>query len=246
MNKKSVLITGGSGSIGIAVCSKFLAEKWTVFLADVDLPVISEISHTLGKNSSENCTPVEYNPCNAKETICKAFGDISKAGYSLDVLVCAHCTMGEKIPATKLHLDKWEELLQKNVFGCYLPARYAAKAMIADGKPGHIIFIGDTCYKRAIPGQCAYTSSMGALRSLTRGLAIDFASHGISVNCIMAGPLSKPSIGSQTCSIPTGLPSTPEQIANAVWFLTSQENNNMTGSAITIDGGLDCLIPGVY
>ena len=246
MNKKSILITGGSGSVGRAACRKFLEEKWTVFLADADFNGISETINALNKKCSEKCIPVIYDPCNAKETISKAFGEINETGYSVDVVVCAHSTMGKIIPATELSLDDWEKLLRINVFGCFMPARYAANAMIAKGKPGNIIFIGDSCYKKAIPGLCAYTSSMGALRSLTRGLAIDFAPYRISVNCIMSGPLSQTGIGQKTCSIPSGFPTTPEQIVNAIWFLASQEGNNMTGSAITIDGGLDCLIPGAY
>ena len=125
-----------------------------------------------------------------------------------------------------------------------MAARCAAQAMIGAGKKGSVVFVGESCFRSAIPGYCALVSSMGALRSLARGLALDFARHGIRVNCVMSGPAA----GREVRPGPGGIgsPATPEQIAGAVWFFASGQAGNATGASLTIDGGADCLVPGAY
>ncbi len=227
---KSVLITGGSEAAGAAACERFLSAGWTVFLAGSD-PAVFAAAERFGRDRPGKCRPLLFDPVDAQTSVPELFREIGRAGCVPDALVCAHCVRGGRLPATDLDLKDWEALLKTNVFACYMAARCAAQAMIAAGKQGSVVFVGESCYKSAIPGHCALVSSMGALRSLARGLALDFAPHGIRVNCVMAGPGSDPA---------------GPGIVNAVWFFASGQAGEATGSALTVDGGADCLVPGAY
>ena len=154
----------------------------------------------------------------------------------------------------KVEAEAWINTLNTNVVGYFLPAREAARQMVRCGKQGTVIFIGSINYKDALPDRSAYVASKGAIRSMTKALAIDFAKYGIRVNCIAPGPIwtnryeeMDPAEAEQRRKlVPLQTISTPENIGNIAYFLATETSQNMTGSVVVVDGGMDCLIAGGY
>lgn len=243
---RSIIVTGGTTDLGTAICIKFIKSGWTVFLGDKDIEAATLKANELRSSYHGECIPVLFDPLNAKLDSTVLLDCTKKFGYIPDALVCAHRMLDIPQEVTDVDLCDFETVLRKNVFGYFMPARTIAKEMIANEKPGAIVFVGDACFQGAIPGQSKYTISMGAVNSLAKGLALDFAEYGIRVNCVAPGPIANKSDSVKNSHIPLGTISTAAQIADSVFFFSSEMSGNATGSTLIIDGGLDCIVPGAY
>ena len=117
-----------------------------------------------------------------------------------------------------------------------------------------MIFIGSVNYKDALPERSAYVASKGAIRSMTKALAIDFAKYGVRVNCIAPGPIwtnryeemDPEEAERRRKLVPLQTITTPDNMGNIAYFLATDTSQNMTGSVVFVDGGMDCLIAGGY
>lgn len=142
--------------------------------------------------------------------------------------------------------ELFESVFAVNVFGALRVARHCAQRLIAGELPGAIVNISSLAGQRGIPGRPAYSSSKAALDGITRGMALELAGHGITVNPIAAGyvhngrwaDLSDESLDRRRKNIPVGVPTFPDEIAHLAELLISRRLPSMTGSTLVIDGGL--------
>jgi NAD(P)-dependent dehydrogenase (short-subunit alcohol dehydrogenase family) len=140
--------------------------------------------------------------------------------------------------------DVWREVLEVNLTGAFLGAR-AAIGQMADG--GRIIFTGSVLGERPRKGLAAYSASKAGLVGLAKGLALDLAPAGITVNVVAPGwfdsPLAEGWMGSPQLSgeivdhTPLGRWGAPRDLAGAYTFLASDASAFVTGSVISVDGG---------
>lgn len=236
MDKKRVLISGGSGSVGAATAKKFLNEGWQVVLADER---IDDLKATFEKNINDNIVLLEYNPNEAETSAESLFNEIDSLGMTVDALVTAHQVSGDTQFAEDYEFADWTGILKYNFVGAFMLARHFAERLVRNSKKGSITFLSNVCAKTAVPGKCAYVSSMGAIRSLTKGLALDFGPYGIRVNCVLPGLNSD-------FPVPIGKTSSPEEIAEILYFFSTDSSGSTTGAELVTDGGTDCLVPGAY
>lgn len=141
--------------------------------------------------------------------------------------------------------DEWDRVIRTNLTGCFLCTQAAARHMKAHGG-GSIINIGSGSNKLPFPKLVAYTVSKGGIEMLTKVASLSLAPHQIRVNCVAPGAIlvertrhELPDYAGQFARItPMGRVGLPEDVADAVLFLTTDAARFITGQTIAVDGGL--------
>lgn len=251
---KCILITGAVRNAGLGMARKFLSQGWTVAITSRVETDAQAKAKELTKEFGTKCYGFGFSPLNAKEEVPVLFEKLEKEGLALDSIICNAADLGRWMDPLTVEAQDWINVLDTNVVGYFLPAREAARQMVKNGKQGTVIFIGSINYKDALPERSAYVASKGAIRSMTKALAIDFAKYGIRVNCIAPGPIwtnrydeMDPAEAERRRKlVPLQTISTPDNIGNIAYFLAGEDSQNMTGSVVVVDGGMDCLIAGGY
>lgn len=144
--------------------------------------------------------------------------------------------------------DVWDFVMNVNLKGVYLGCKYAIPAMLRSGGGSIINTASFVALIGAATPQIAYTSSKGGVLSMTREIAVDFARRNIRANAICPGPVDTPLLQSilsdpdkrerRLVHIPIGRFAYPREIAQAALFLASDDASYVTGSTITVDGGI--------
>ena len=250
---KCALITGAVKNTGLAAAEKFLREGWTVIITSRSAEEAEAKAAELSEKHGLPCYGFQYTPLTAEASCGELFAKIDALGLIPDTVVCCAADLGLGQNALAVDVQTWTNVLTTNVVGYYVPAKEAALRMIEAKKPGTVVFIGSINYRDAIPNRSAYVASKGAIRSMTKGLALDFAPYGIRVNCVMPGPIwttrydADPEKAARKASVvPLGRVSKAGEIANAIYFFSTDASGNATGSGLVIDGGLDSIVAGGY
>lgn len=253
---KCVLITGAVRNSGLGMARKFLSEGWTTIITSRIEDDAARVAAELQAEFGVACYGFGYTPSNAKQEIDILFKKIENAGLTLDSVICNAANLGRWMNPLEVDIDEWADVLNTNVVGYFAPARATANQMIKSGKARHgtIIFIGSINYKDALPERSAYVASKGAIRSMTKALALDFAPYGIRVNCIAPGPiwtdrydaLDPEEAEARRQLVPLKSITTKENMGEIAYFLASDASQNMTGSVMVVDGGMDSIVSGGY
>ena len=245
--KKAVLITGASKGTGFAIAEKFAEEGYAVFISSrikSDVEIAAEKikraydTYALGlKIDSESSEDVD-----------KAFLKIKESGFYLDTLVLNAADLGINMPILTTDINDWAHVINTNLVWNFQIVQNAAKIMIKKG--GSIIFIGSNTSIRAIKNRSSYIASKGGINSLVKALAVELGEYGIRANCVASGSiktvrwdaLSYEERQSKQLRVPIRDIADYQDIANAVWFLSGRTAKNITGTVLTVDGGVDAQL----
>ncbi len=254
---KIALVTGGRGGIGRAIVARFLREGAIVYAADLTP------QGSLTKHDDDGSRFVAMNV--ADEAAVKAsMAQIEADEGKLDILVNA---AGIEIEKTieDTSLEEWNQSFAVNCTGTFLTSKYALPLMRAVAKTGasaSIINFGSYDGFIADPGLAAYCATKGAVHALTRAMACDHGPEGIRVNAICPGYIDTPMLqsfftgdgsggGGKTIDElqqavrdvhPMRTYGTPEDIANLVNWLASDEARYASGQLWVLDGGLSAQV----
>jgi 3-oxoacyl-[acyl-carrier protein] reductase/meso-butanediol dehydrogenase/(S,S)-butanediol dehydrogenase/diacetyl reductase len=180
----------------------------------------------------------------------------------IDVLVNnARAVIGrDRVPITELREEVWQRFLAVNTTAPFLATKFAAQVMIARGQGGRIINMASDASKRAKAKTAAYTTSKFAVIGLTQASALDLAPHRITVNAVCPGSVNTDRmnyweaaqakaqgisleefrariVAEAGKAVPLGRIAEPEDVANVVAFLASEEASFITGQAYNVNGG---------
>ena len=239
---KTALVTGGSRGIGKAIALK-LGKSFNVVVGyssskDSGDKVVAEII-----NSGGTASPVEIDVTNI-ESIENAFTTIEKEYGGVDVLVNnAGITKDNILP--RLKEDDWNDVIDTNLSGSYRTSQRAIKHMMKS-KWGRIVYISSIVGMMGNQGQANYAASKAGLIGLSKSIAKEMGSRNITSNVIAPGYIEtdmtafltdeqKDNIIEQLSIKRIGK---PEDIANIVSFLCTDESEYITGQVISVDGGI--------
>lgn len=246
---KVVIITGGAGGIGEETAKLFSREGASIILVDVEMPALSAAATRIG-NDQMLLVPadvsVEAQVNHYVKTALNEFGRI-------DIFVNNAGIEGKYGLITDLSGEDLDHVLDVNVKGVFYGLKHVVPAMIKQGY-GSIINTSSVAGLIGSPGLGPYVASKHAVLGLTKTAALEYARHGIRVNAVCPGPINNRMMR----SIEKGAsPDKPEavkegfeqmiplkrygesaEVAELILFLASAHSSYITGSSLTIDGGL--------
>ncbi len=247
LNTKTCVITGAARGIGAAIAKAFSDEGATVILTDIDYDAVKKTADELKAQALELDVAQESH-----------WDSLASHWPDIDVLVNnAGITGFEDSTASQnpeeSTLEDWQRVHRVNLDGTFLGCRYAIKAMRAKGT-GSIINISSRSGMVGIPQATAYASSKAAIRNHTKSVALYCAEQGLNIRCnsihpaAILTPMWEPMLGDGPdretrmagfiADTPARRFGMPEEVAAVAVLLASDEASYITGTEMTIDGGL--------
>ena len=251
LNRKIALVTGAGSGIGRAVALSFAKEGALVGVSDLDSDAAnkttSEIVEAGGKAIS-----VRADVSNGKQVERMVRTTVRQFG-GLDILVCSAGVRGPTGPLINASEAEWEHVFATNAKGIFLCAKHAIPEMRRRGG-GSIVNIASVVGLSGSKMLGPYSASKGAAVLMTKTMALNHAHESIRVNCVCPGSTETPMLMGTFARQPTeeekmtireryvayhpiGRLGRPDEIANAVLFLASDEASFITGVALPVDGG---------
>jgi NAD(P)-dependent dehydrogenase (short-subunit alcohol dehydrogenase family) len=247
LKDKVAIITGGGSGFGEVTGHLFAREGAAIMLADINSAAARAVAESIqaeGGKASWAETNVSSGESAAAlvETTLAHFGQIDILFNNAGVE-----GFGSVIDTEEA---TWERIFAVHVRGAFLCSKYTIPAMIKHGKGGSVINVSSVAGLVGLQNMAAYSAAKGAIISLTRSMAADFAQYNIRVNCVAPGtamtPLGKRLIENDTpeelaqrlSRYPLGRFGEPEEIARSVLYLASDDSSYTTGTCLVMDGGL--------
>lgn len=247
LKDKVAIITGGGSGFGEVTGHLFASEGAAVMLADINGTAARTVAEAIQAKGGKAAW-VEANVSSSESTAAMVKATLDRFGQ-VDILFN---NAGIEGGGSVIDADEvvWERIFAVHVRGAFLCSKYTIPAMIKRDKGGSIINVSSVAGLVGLQNMAAYSAAKGAIISLTRSMAADFAKHNIRVNCIAPGtamtPLGKRIIENDTpeklaqrlSRYPMGRFGEPEEIARSVLYLASDDSSYTTGTCLVMDGGL--------
>jgi len=239
---KIALVTGGTSGIGLATALKFVDEGAYVYITGRRQNELDKAINQIGKN----VTGVQGD-ISKLEDLDKLYDIIKQEKGKLDILF-ANAGTGNFLPLGKITEEQVDRTFDINVKGTIFTVQKALS--LFPNKVGSIIVTGSTAGSIGNPAFSVYGASKAALRALVRNWILDLKGTEIRVNVVSPGVILTPAydelfgdaleevIENNRNTVPAGKVGTPEEVANAVSFLASDESSYLTGVELFVDGGL--------
>jgi 3-oxoacyl-[acyl-carrier protein] reductase len=239
LENKNIIVTGASGGIGNAIIKKLNETGANILASGTRIEKLEELKKKYQKikilkfdiSQSEKIEEFIENATN--ELGGSLDGIINNAGITQDNL------------AIRMSLDEWQKVININLTSTFLLSKFAIKKMLKN-KSGKIVNITSVVGHTGNLGQANYTASKAGIVAMSKSLAIEYAKKNININCISPGFIKtamtdkidekfKEVIISK---IPSARLGEPDDIANAVLFLSSDQSNYINGETIHVNGGM--------
>jgi NAD(P)-dependent dehydrogenase (short-subunit alcohol dehydrogenase family) len=248
LKDKIAVVTGGGSGIGRAAALLFAAEGAAVVVADVALTAAADVAEQ-ARTIAGGAGAVQVD-VSASDSVRAMVDSVIAEHGRIDVLVnnAGYGFAGSVVDTAE---EDWDRLIAVNLRGVYLGCKYVIPHMVAQGG-GVIVNTASTGSLVGIRGRAAYCASKGAVAALTKSMAIDHAEQNIRVNAVCPGTIDSPyhdAIAAQAGDRTTFLRElaarqlmnrlgTPDEVAQAMLFLASDESSFVTGSLMVVDGGM--------
>jgi len=246
-----MIVSGGASGLGLAAGMKFAQNGYRVVLLDIN----KEKGEKEAQQLRDRGADAIFCLCNIAERdeVYRAAEQTQERFGRVDVLIN---NAGLEIRGSILQCreEEWERLYNINLKGIYYMSNAFIPMMIANGG-GAVVNTGSILGYRTVGERAAYSSSKGAIDTLTRTMAFDLAPHHVRVNCVVPGAIDTPLLRGSINDSPNpeeteralGAKSvfnrmgTPMEVANVMYFLASEEASFVTGATYFVDGGWSIL-----
>jgi NAD(P)-dependent dehydrogenase (short-subunit alcohol dehydrogenase family) len=238
---KVALVTGAARGIGLATAKKFLGEGWRVVLLDIDATTLKSAFEAI--KNPENTLSIICD-VSVPDQVYDAVNQILKKFNRIDALVNnAGIAVFKSVMDTTF--EEWSRILAVNLSGSFICTKACVPSMLAVGG-GSIVNITSISGARASMLRVAYGTSKAALMHLTKQQAAELGNVGIRVNGVSPGPVDTamakqvhtPDIRSDYHdAIPLNRYGTEEELAEVIYFLSSDKASYINGETLNVDGG---------
>lgn len=242
LEKRVAIVTGAARGIGQAIALKLASEGADLALCDVQKEWLNETASkasALGRRVE--CYAVDVSN---SEAVQAAVSEIEKAFGRIDILV-NNAGITRDAFLVRMSEQDWDAVLNVNLKGAFLFTKAVARPMIKQ-KSGVIVNIASIIGLIGNAGQCNYSASKAGMIALTKSVAKELASRGIRANAVAPGfiqtqmteKLPEDIRKKMQDAIPMGRLGVPEDVANVVLFLASDESSYVTGQVLSVCGGM--------
>jgi NAD(P)-dependent dehydrogenase (short-subunit alcohol dehydrogenase family) len=257
---RAALVTGAAQGMGRAIAKRLLEEGASVALFDLDEALVES---TAGELGALGTTVPVAGDVSRRDDVARAVATCVRELGAIDVLV-AQAGIADLCPLLEIEDDDWERMLAVNLSGVFRSVQEAGRAMARAGR-GSIVVTASTNAFYVEQHTAHYSATKGGIVTFVRNAALDLGTYGIRVNAVCPGiirtrlglPLIEdPVAGPEYLRhVPLGRFGEPEEIANAILFLASDDASYVTGEALVVDGGAtlgvvlgipDASIPGAH
>lgn len=239
--KKIAIVTGGAAGLGLAITQKLVKEQIQTIIIGRNEQQLQEVAATLGELCSYKVLDLQH-----LAEIPACIDEIVSEFGQIDILV-NNAGINQKKAFTEVTDEEFFKVIQTNVLSVFSLSREVSKVMIAAGG-GVMVNISSMAAQYGIPKVIAYTAAKSAIEGMTMAMAVELSPLGIRVNCVAPGfiktamsskaldddPERKNKVLSRT---PMGHLGLPEDIADAVYYLSTEGAKYVTGIVMPVDGG---------
>ena len=239
LENKNIIVTGASGGIGNAIIKKLYEAGANILASGTRIEKLEEL-----KNNFENIKILKFDISQSEKIEEFIENATNELGGTLDGIV-NNAGITQDNLAIRMSLDEWQKVININLTSTFLMSKFAVKKMLKN-KSGKIVNITSVVGHTGNLGQANYTASKAGIIAMSKSLAIEYAKKNINVNCISPGFIKtamtdkiddkfKEAIISK---IPSAKLGEPNDIANAVLFLSSEQSNYINGETLHVNGGM--------
>jgi 3-oxoacyl-[acyl-carrier protein] reductase len=239
LEKKNIIVTGASGGIGNAIIKKLSEVGANILASGTRIEKLEEL-----KKNFEGLKILKFDISQSDKIEEFIENATNELGGSLDCIV-NNAGITQDNLAIRMSLDEWQKVININLTSTFLMSKFAIKKMLKN-KSGKIVNITSVVGHTGNLGQANYTASKAGIVAMSKSLAIEYAKKNININCISPGFIKtamtdkiddkfKEVIVSK---IPSARLGEPDDIANAVLFLSSDQSNYINGETLHVNGGM--------
>ena len=239
LEKKNIIVTGASGGIGNAIIKKLYKAGANILASGTRIEKLEEL-----KKNFERIKILKFDISQSDKIEEFIENATSELGGSLDGIV-NNAGITQDNLAIRMSLDEWQKVININLTSTFLMSKFAIKKMLKN-KSGKIVNITSVVGHTGNLGQANYTASKAGIVAMSKTLAIEYAKKNININCISPGFIKtdmtdkidekfKEIIVSK---IPSARLGKPDDIANAVLFLCSDQSDYINGETLHVNGGM--------
>ena len=239
LENKNIIVTGASGGIGNSIVKKLNKAGANILASGTRMEKLEEL-----KKNFENIKILKFDISQSDKIAEFIENATNELGGSLDGLV-NNAGITQDNLAIRMSLEEWQKVININLTSTFLMSKFAIKKMLKN-KSGKIVNITSVVGHTGNLGQANYTASKAAIVAMSKSLVIEYAKKNININCISPGFIKTAMTDNIdekfkeviVSKIPSARLGEPDDIANAVLFLSSDQSDYINGETIHVNGGM--------
>jgi 3-oxoacyl-[acyl-carrier protein] reductase len=239
LKNKNIIVTGATGGIGNSIIKKFSHAGAKILATGTRIEKLEEI-----KKEHENIKILKFDISQGDKIQDFIENATKELGGSLDGII-NNAGITQDNLSIRMSLEEWQKVIDINLTSTFLMCKFAIKKMLKN-KSGKIVNITSVVGHTGNLGQANYTASKAGIVAMSKSLAIEYAKKNININCISPGFIKTAMTDSIDekfkeviiSKIPSAKLGEPDDIANAVLFLSSDQSDYINGETIHVNGGM--------
>ena len=239
LKNKNIIVTGASGGIGFSIIEKLNNNGANILATGTKIEKLEDL-----KNKFENIKILKFDISESDKIDDFVENATNELGGNLDCLINNAGVTQDNL-AIRMSFEDWKKVIEINLSSVFLLSKFAIKKMLKN-KSGKIVNITSVVGHTGNIGQANYTASKAGIVAMSKSLAIEYAKKNININCISPGfietnmtdKLDEKFKDVIVSKIPAARLGEPNDVANAVVFLCSDQSSYINGETLHVNGGM--------